>query len=178
MLHALLDPARGTLPRPFRAHTVPADLQAVDYDLGTQGFAYFDRRSMRDSFEDNRPWNSGWSYRNDGVDIEPSQDPPSDWNLGWIEDGEWLQFTLEVTEAGVYDVELRVATPQTGGRVLLRWNGVPLPASPLVVPRTGGWQSWTSIWARDLPLQPGTYRLRVEFPVGGFNLGRLRFTRH
>jgi hypothetical protein len=175
VLHALLDPDRGTVTRPFQTHLVPGAIQAVDYDLGTQGHAYFDRRAMRDSFADSTPWNSGWRYRNDGVDIEVSQDPGSPWNVGWIESGEWLQFTVGVQVPGVYDLEFRVATPQSGGRLNVRIDGVQVLPAVLAVPRTGGWQTWTSVWARGLSLAAGTRQLRIEFPVGGFNLSRLRF---
>ena len=42
------------------------------YDIGAQGIAYFDYdiADYRNTGPDFKPWNLGWSYRNDGVDIE------------------------------------------------------------------------------------------------------------
>lgn len=174
---ALLDLFRGRVPTPYRSLVIPGNWPAVDYDLGGNGYAYFDRRSMRDTYDDNRPWNWGWSYRNDGVDIEASSDPEgSGWNVGWIEDGEWLQYSVEVAREGVFDLEIRVATPQSGGRIRLRWDGADLLPGSVVVPRTGGWQTWTWMRVQGLALPAGNGRLTVEFPVGGFNLGHFRFT--
>lgn len=177
VLHALLDPSRGTETQPWRRLMLPGSWESVEYDLGTNGFAYFDQRSLRSTFEDDRPWNWGWRFRNDGVDIEASSDPVGgSWNVGWIEDGEWLEYTVEVTAGGRYDLELRVATPQNGGRLQLRWNGVVLTQTPVNVPRTGGWQTWTTLRVPDLLLEAGTQRFRLEFPTGGFNVGRLLWT--
>ncbi len=174
VLHALLDPQHGAVTRPFQPHVAGRVIQAADYDLGGQGYAYFDRRAMRDSYSDSSPWNSGWRYRNDGVDIEACQDAGSPWNVGWIENGEWLQFTVEVPAAGIHDLEFRTATPQSGGRLNIRIDGVQVLPAPLAVPPTGNWQVWTSVRARGLSLAQGTHVLRVEFPVGGFNLSRLQ----
>ena len=42
-------------------------IKAVDYDIGAVGVAYNDADYMNDG---DGSYNSGWTYRNDGVDIE------------------------------------------------------------------------------------------------------------
>lgn len=170
---ALLDQDRGRVPAPFRDHPIPGTIHAVDYDLGANGYAYYDRRSMRDQYENNDPWNWGWQYRNDGVDIEASSDPRGNgYNIGWIEDGEWVQFTLDTTSVGEYTVILRVASPNSGGRIDIVLDGSPSPIS-VSVPKTGGWQAWTSVTGPTVRLSEGAHRLRLVFARGGFNLSQV-----
>lgn len=176
VLFALFDPNRGAVTVPFRSLTIPGVIDAVDYDLGTDGASYHDGRSQRDNYADSTPWNMGWQYRNDGVDIETSGDSDgAPWDVGWIETGEWLSYTVDVDETGRYDLAIRVATPQTGGQLQVRWDGSVLASKP--VPTTGGWQNWTALQLNDLFLNAGTHTLRLEIPVGGYNLGRLEFRR-
>ncbi len=178
VLFALFDPNRGTAPVPSRELTIPGVIDAVDYDLGTDGTSYHDGRSQRDNYVDSTPWNMGWQYRNDGVDIETSTDPDgAPFDVGWIETGEWLSYTVNVGETGLYDLEIRVATPQTGGRLQVRWDGTALSPQPIPVPLTGGWQNWMSLHLVGLLLNAGNHTLRLEMPVGGYNLGRLEFQR-
>lgn len=170
---ALTDRRRGRNPRPYAVHRIPGLLAAVDYDLGDEGYAYHDRDSLRETYENWIPWNQGWQYRNDGVDIETSADPEGvGWNIGWISDGEWLRYTVVVAASGRYDLRLRVAG--YGGRLRLWWDGERL-GEELAVPRTGGWQEWITMKVRDLELAAGTHVLRLDVVQGGFNLSFLEF---
>ncbi|GAB4250717.1 MAG: hypothetical protein Kow00109_26590 [Acidobacteriota bacterium] len=170
---ALTDADRGSRPRPYAVHLVPGPIAAVDYDIGEEGYAYHDLDSLRLTYENWTPWNQGWQYRNDGVDIEASADPQgAGWNIGWTADGEWLRYTVEVAEAGRYDLRLRVAG--NGGRLQLRWDGTPL-GGIRYVPRTGGWQAWSTMTVPGLKLAEGIHVLRLDIVQGGFNLGTLEF---
>ncbi|HUH34021.1 MAG TPA: cellulase family glycosylhydrolase, partial [Daejeonella sp.] len=60
---------------PFKKHAAGQLIQAVDYDLGISNAAYFDRDSAEfyiSTGTDRTGWNSGRTYRNDGVDIHKS----------------------------------------------------------------------------------------------------------
>ena len=72
---------------------------ASDYDLGTNGFAYNDSdyATYHVNTDNFQAWNQGWQYRNDGVDIENSQDPDSNgFQVVFTDNDEWLQFTVIV----------------------------------------------------------------------------------
>jgi len=99
-----LPPYEGT---PFGGtpRTIPGKIQIEDYDEGGQNVAYWD---------DDDTNNGG--YRPDEavdvhVDIYDTQD--GTYQLGWFHDGEWLKYTVNVTE-GTYDIIVRVATPNDG----------------------------------------------------------------
>lgn len=176
VLAALLDPAFHTTAVPFRDHTLPGAIDAVDYDLGGQGVAYSDRDYKNESGSPGIA-NTGGAYRNDGVDIEPSSDAQgAAYNVGWIASREWLTYTAEVTEAGRYDVQFRVASLEGGGAIDLLVNGERV-AENILVPRTGGWQNWRIVSAHDVPLPAGTVEIRLVFGPGDFNLNRMTFER-
>jgi endoglucanase len=86
-------------------------LYGVNYDLGRNGFAYYDMdtANFRTSTGHSSAWNRGGYYRNDGVDIIRCGDSLS---MGYavtdIEPGEWLQYTVNVPRSGYYTVSYRV----------------------------------------------------------------------
>ena len=83
---------------------VPGAIQAEDYDAGGQGVGYYDLT----------PGNEGNSdYRNDDVDIEYGTGGNGN-NVGWIDAGEWLQYTVNVATSATYQVRYRVASQNNG----------------------------------------------------------------
>lgn len=176
VIAALTDPNFGTTPQPYRVHIVPGTIAAVDYDLGTQGVAYFDTDYKKTRYDVDQPWNRGRAYRNDGVDIEKSSgNTLTLYNVGWIEDGEWLNYTIEIVYPGNYNLTLRVASTSTNGRIQLLLDDQVLVNS-LPVPNTGGWQVWQNITVENITLPRGTHRLKVIFTKGGLNFQALTFT--
>lgn len=174
ILPALFDPNFSSRQDPFKEHVIPGVINAVDYDLGGLGAAYQDADFWRTYGSGGG--NSGYSYRNDGVDIEGSTDPSGfAYNVGWLAPLEWMEYTLTVTESGTYDIEIRVASPQSGGSLNVYFDGVKV--GDIDVVSTGGWQSWRSAWIRDVPLQAGAQVMRLSVGRrGDFNLNRLTFT--
>ncbi|TDX01163.1 cellulase family glycosylhydrolase [Dinghuibacter silviterrae] len=96
---------------PFQPASIPARVYGANYDLGRNGFAYYDldTANFRTSNGINAPWNRGGYYRNDGVDITLCTDTGS---MGYavtdIEPGEWMQYTVRVPRSGYYTVSYRV----------------------------------------------------------------------
>jgi len=165
-----------TRPAPVKDHVLPGKIFAVDYDVGNQGIAYYDTDYENTKGLGNAQWNKGWEYRNDGVDIERSQDPQGNgFNVGWIESGEWLLFTVNVTVGGRYRVTFQTAAPNAGGKVQLYLDEQPITES-VSVPATGGWQSWSSFAVDSVQLPSGVHQLKLVFQTGGFNLSYLEFT--
>lgn len=174
VLAALMSEDFGTTARPYRQHLLPGVINAADFDIGTDGLAYADTKSKNETGTPSRV-NDGEAYRNDGVDIQPSDDPAGyAYHVSWIEPGEWMQYTVEITTAGLYDLTLRIAAPATGGRLHLSLDGQPL-VSDVEIPATGGWQSWTSVRVPGVQLPAGKHVLRADFPAGGFNFNRMTF---
>jgi hypothetical protein len=108
VIYALLNNEDPTASKAYRHHGVDQWIPFVDYDLGRDGFAYEDRLSQNIHDEQGqwKVWNEGRQYRNDGVDIAGSD---GSYYVSWTEPGEWLQYTLQVTETGTYKIELETS---------------------------------------------------------------------
>ncbi|MEL6191742.1 MAG: carbohydrate-binding protein, partial [Bacteroidota bacterium] len=164
---------------PFAENNIPGVIQATDYDLGGPGVAYEDNATAtyHVSTGNYTAWNNGWAYRNDGVDIEASQETVNGngYNVGWLDKDEWMQYTVDVAEAALYDVTVRVAANGEDGKFHLSTGGA--DASRITsVPNTGDWQNWQSLVIPDVMLTPGDKTIRLEVDGSGFNLSSLQFT--
>jgi hypothetical protein len=73
---------------PYLGHieSLPGTVQAENFDVD----GYYDTSSV----------NIGGQYRNEQVDIENNQQ--GGYNVGWFEPGEWLAYTVHITQAGEY----------------------------------------------------------------------------
>lgn len=173
---ALFSPNFDAQNVPFKEHKIPGTIAASDYDIGNNGVSYYDLEYKRVSSNDNQnTGNNGWEYRNDGVDIQSSEDPEVDYNVGWIDSGEWLEFTVEVTESANYEVRARVASNNTNGRMTLAIDNTNI-APTASVPNTGGYQNWGQVLIAEAAyIEAGTHVLRVKFGAGGFNLSVIDF---
>jgi hypothetical protein len=142
-------------------------LQAENFDLGKEGIAYHDTTGG----------NTGGQYRTSDVDIEACGDVGGGFNVGWIANGEWLQYTVD-TVGGSYDITARVASAgATVGDLRVLLDGAVL--GTIAVDNTGGWQTYVDASRRGITIAGGTGRtLRLEVVNGGdFNINSLRFTR-
>lgn len=111
--------------------------------------------------------NNGKTYRSDDVDIQATSDVGGGYNVGWIRDGEWLEYTFNVEQAGDYSLTARVAAQGTEGKAL-SVNGQQLSFFG-----TGGWQNWQTISGEPLSLEAGENTIRVTSLSNGFNLNYL-----
>ena len=174
---ALLDPTYRSLSRPLQDHHIPGRIVAVDYDLGTQGVAYWDKDYQNAPGVGNSySWNTGWQYRNDGVDIETSQDENGPaYSIGWTEAGEWLLYTFDVSEAGLYALSLRTAANGANGRCSIELDGN-TTISTVNIPNSGGWYNWQNTTVGNVALSRGTHRLKVYIIQSGFNFSAIDLT--
>jgi hypothetical protein len=108
------------------------------------------------------------------VDIEATGDAGGGFDVGWVSPGEWLQYTVSVATAGSYTVTFRVASALTGGTLHLEAAGVNVTGT-VAAPGTGGWQTWQSVTATNVPLSAGTQALRLVFDGGSFNMNSMTF---
>jgi hypothetical protein len=172
VIDAMFRQTRTSETKPYKDHALPGKVYAVDYDLGRVNHAYYDQDYSNTDF--GGPTNRGGAYRNDGVDIEPCSDQTTNgYNVGWIEDGEWLQYTIEVKESGSYAFSFRVASEQAGGTFHLKMDGNRL-GDKITVPNTGGYQRWQTVEMDPVQLGAGKHTFRIEVETGGFNLNFFR----
>ena len=170
--------ARAGRPGAVQPLSVPGRIEAEDYDLG--------------GFSDTTPGNAGGAYRHDEVDIETAGGVT---NVGWIRNGEWLTYTVNITQAGNYTVTARTASPNSGRTMALSVDGV--PAVTIAVPNTGSFETYRDatppliqITATQTPitgvtgvapsphvtLPAGTHTLKLTFSGDGQNLDWFELT--
>lgn len=130
---------------------VPGRIEAENYDLGGEGRAYHDVNAN----------NIGLVYRtSEGVDLENAAG--GGYDLYWIVAGEWVEYTFSVAQAGYFDFVPYVATVPGFGKFTLSIDNVDVSGKRAVT-STGGWQFWTPIRVKAVPLSAGTHVMRFDF---------------
>jgi hypothetical protein len=179
VIDALIRQPHSNATLPFRTYQISEPVNLVNYDLGKCSYAYWDKDTANYRLNTNvfTSWNEGWSYRNDGVDIEKCLDnfPGSNgFHVGWTNDNEWLQFTVTSDSAAAYQVLVRSAAASNPGAVHLLVNGTDV--SPVhALPETGGWQIWQSSTVENVIIPAGTNKIRLYFDKGGSNVSLIQF---
>ncbi len=175
VIDAMMRQPHSTVTRPYVPHTIPGVVYAPDYDMGTNQLAYNDVDYQNTA--NNATWNSGGMYRNDGVDIERCSDAHSNgYDVGWIQSGEFLNYTINVTESGDYALTARFAASATGGKLLFRIDGQ-IVNTYIDVPQTGGWGSWQTLDCGSVSLTAGTHTFSGTFFFGGFNIAAFELSK-
>ena len=148
---------------------IPGTFQAENFDEGAPAAAYNDSTAN----------NKGGAYRSTSVDVGPTTDEGGGHYVGWTVAGEWLRYTVDVTAAGTYTFEARVANIGTGATFHVEVDGVDRTGS-IPVPDTGGWQAWLTIRKPGIQLAAGQRVVRVVLDtnsssggVGNFNWFRV-----
>jgi endoglucanase len=172
--------------QPFTTETIPYKIYktgepifAVDYNLGRNGFAYFDNDTADYHLNTNvyTNWNQGWSYRNDGVDIETCKDSDANngFNVGWTGNKEWMEYTVEVDSTAAYTLSIRSASGSGGSKVRLETEGSSM-SQVISLPGTSGWGNWRTTEVSGVILEKGTRKIRFIFDQGGSNLNYFKFS--
>lgn len=149
---------------PYKALSIPGLIQMEDYDEGGAGVAYYDSDSE----------NSGGAYRaDDGVDIDTA-DASGTYALGWLIAGEWTEYTVEVTSAGIQPFQARVASGGDGGSFHLELDGKAI-TSTVTVPNTSDWSIYQTVSGETESLSVGMHILRFAVDGSYFNIDRIHF---
>ena len=156
---------------PFKtAIKLPGILQAEDFDTGSEGI----------SFHDSDVTNSGTTaYRTDagGVDIVTCS---SGYAIGYTVSGEWLDYTINVTEPGTYTYEAFVSSGVTGSgfSIGLEENGTVTNLADISVPQTGNnsWDTYRIVKGTlSADLSEGQQSLRITITGANCNIDKIRF---
>lgn len=113
----------------FKPHRIGADggeIRAVDFDMGRNRHAYYSLTPANyhvSAGGERVTWNTGMTYRNDGIDI--GVDPDGSAFVAGLRAGEWLKYTFKAERAGRY----ALVTDAGNGGLSVRINGVAADAS-------------------------------------------------
>jgi hypothetical protein len=143
-------PSGGSTPYSGTPIALPGTVQFENYDGGGMDVAYYDTTAA----------NSGGLYRSNAVDIKAAADSGGGYLVGWTAAREWLKYTVNVTKAATYSIDVRLASSGAGGTFHLEVDGVDKTGA-ITVPNTGGWQTWKTVTKTGVTLAAGTQVIRV-----------------
>ncbi len=138
------------------AVSVPAKIEAEDFT----------------NYSDTTSNNIGGQYRSTGVDIQATGDAGGGFNVGWVANGEWLEYEIDVSSSGSYQVDTRVASTNGNGQFFFSVDGTRV-SNNIGVNNTGNWQNFYTETVDLGNLSAGTHTLRVTMPTGSFNINWL-----
>ena len=150
--------------------TLPGTLQTEYYDKGGEGAAY----------HDNDAQNQGdANYRaSEGVDIVNGNNGRA---LGYTSTGEWVEYTIDVQEAGNYSFKATVSSGvnNSGFSINLNKNGKITKLADIRVPQTGSnsWDTYRVVEGTlSQPLEAGEQILRIVITGSNCNIDKIQFT--
>lgn len=162
--------------RPFKGPHIlsaaePYFLLAANFDTGGEGYAFHDQDANS---------HTGDNYRRDNgdpaghaVEIEGYGN-----NLGYTNPGEWLLYTVEVQDSGVYFVEVSLSANGNDGKYHIEVDDVN-ETGTVTVPNNNSWGSWRyhPVPPLEINFTQGRHKVKFYFEGAGFNFRALRFTK-
>jgi Carbohydrate binding module (family 6)/Glycosyl hydrolase family 30 beta sandwich domain len=144
------------------AWPLPGIVQAENFDTGGKGVGYFNTDSTNQGGANYRPGET--------VGIENTGDVGGGYDVGYTKEGQWLKYTVNVAQSGLFNLQARVASLGAGGYWHAEFDGRDVTGN-LFTPATNGWQTWTTMISPTFLLPAGQHVMRVSFdgngPTGG-----------
>lgn len=108
-----------------------------------------------------------------GVQIETTQDTEGVSNVGWFNEGDWIDYRIDVAHSGFYDIQARYASMYGNADFTLTTaRGATVHATGLAA--TGAWQAWETADLGTVFLDKGQQTIRLSVnpmvTVDDFNL--------
>jgi len=146
----------------------PPDLtgrhEAEDANLGN-GLGYLDFS----------PGNKGGAYRDDDLDVQVTGDIGGGYNVGWIEAGERLDWSV-LSQSGFYDVTVRVASAQSSDKQFRLYLNDRDVSGPVHFNTGGaGWQQYQDVVIENVESYGYFETVRLVPESGGFNINWIEF---
>ncbi|MCL3779546.1 carbohydrate-binding protein [Prolixibacteraceae bacterium JC049] len=156
---------KGTVTEAFQGLTalIPGRIEAENFNNGGEGVGY----------HDNDANNAGGAYRDTGVDI--SSGPTGNYNVGWTGTGEWLMYTVDIVEAGTYQVDFSIGSPNNPGNLILELDGEDILTFKGT--NTGGWGNFQVQSGEAIELPKGRHKLKLKMDNPGMNIDAMIFTK-
>jgi glucan 1,3-beta-glucosidase len=107
-----------------------------------------------------------------GAATESCTDTGGGLDVGFLDPGDWFEYSINVQTAGTYTVQYRIASAvgSTGFSMLV--DGVSVDSQ--AIPNTGGWQTWSTITS-SVHLDAGEHTLRFNAIDGSWNINWIDF---
>ena len=157
---------------PYKGGTeLPGTLEAENFDTGAEGITYHDTDTKNEGTN---------SYRTDGggMDIVSCT---GGYAIGYTSSGEWLEYTVDVKEAGIYSYDATVSSGVTSSSFSLSLNtndGLVKLTDAVAVPcvTANSWDTYRVVHGRLLvPLEAGKQIIRVNITGSSCNIDKFVF---
>ena len=109
-----------------------------------------------------------------GIDLEDTGDVGGGQNIGWIDQGDFIEYTVNVPSTGEYLIEYRLAGLWDSEGFENRIGDVLVDTQAM--DSTGDWQNWVTQSA-VIDLIAGEQIMRFDFIGGPMNINWIRLTR-
>ena len=121
--------------------------------------------------------NQGKQYREDRVDIvtvAADDDPSEGYAIGYTNEGEWLEYSVQVKEAKAYEYELRTACGLNTSGIQLFIDDKEV-SEEIEVPNTEDWNTYSVVKGKTKELPEGEHILKVLLTGAYANLDWIHF---
>jgi beta-glucanase (GH16 family) len=144
---------------------IPGTVEAEYYDLGGEDVAYNDTDAGNAG--------GGGIRVFDNVDIDRAG---SDVGFAVVRTNrtEWLEYAVNVAEAGLYDAIARVGSSSPTASFSLAFDGIG-KTGRVTVPPTGGETDWSNLVVPGIGLDAGEQTMRLNFNSSGLGVSRIVF---
>lgn len=117
-------------------------------------------------------WTSVIELPEGEVVVENTTDAKGGQNVGFIDPGDWIEYTVNVPQNSCYMAGYRVASEPGSEGFELRFGGELVDT--VTVPATGGWQSWQTVDSA-VELLAGEQTMRFDAIGGAQNINYFEF---
>ncbi len=141
---------------------IPGKVQAENYNKGGAEVAY----------HDNNKGNEGGILRKDDVDI---YQPNMGMVVGYCEKGDWMKYTVNVTEAGEYEISALVAGDNGTGSFALYMDDVQIGTE--MANEGKGFTEFSTVSGGTATLTAGEHELKLEITNSWIDIDYVEFTK-
>jgi DUF5010 C-terminal domain len=168
---------------------IPGTVAAVDYDEAPAGanemtFSYHGK-PVQTKFRKGPDSIGIAGFGKGHVSTTGTPEDPTQAYVGWTHGGEWLKYTVSVTEAGTYVIGAKVSAGAKGAT--LAFSFAPdLTTGEIEIPTTAGFQPGVEVYhvwekldnLKEITLPAGTFVMTVKIgKIAGLNLHSFTFTK-
>ena len=159
----------GQVPYLGTPHSIPGEIEAGFYDKFEGGIG------QNIAYVDTSIGNNGDFRTEENIDAISVNGEGA--TVGWNAAGEWMEYSVDVQTAGIYDLSFRYASGNEsgGGPFYFEVDGSKV-SSDISVTYTSDWDVWQTHNVSNIELTKGENVLRLFIENGEFNIGKMTFS--
>ncbi len=144
---------------------IPGKIEAENYDVGGQGVSYFDKDVK----------NKGGVYREDAVDVGRLDSTSDGFVVGYTEEGEWLEYTVNVARSGAYKLTLNASSGADGASFQFFVDDVAV-TDTVSISNGGSWDIYDTVSVEIAMLTTGNHVLKLFITGSYANVDWMEFS--